>query len=175
MSQNQILPEWDAHAELHQQVDRETCLECAIQAAHTARWEEAHADGPISMREECDLLELNRLDWVEYFASLDHSDADTVRRDRSRKIDAFIVAHHGEEVTLQQLMDECEAAQGTIYTYIRGLPLSFRRVGTSRYRVTDSVRARAEASTLSVQPRNDGAGSDAAPVAQIVTRPPSKP
>lgn len=131
---------WDPHV-LHQPGPPEDCSECAINAKHAARWAAALADGPMTDSMSRDLSEQHRQDWCSWRPVSEP----TVRHDKFAKISTFIVAHHGEEVTLQQVMDETDAAQGTAYAYIRDLALSFRRVGTSRYRVVDPVRARTEA------------------------------
>jgi hypothetical protein len=137
-----FLSEWDAHAELHLSDDRETCEECQINARHAERWLSAGPDRDVRA-----LQEQHRQDWVEW-TDKRRPEGTGPTHDKEAKIHAFIVAHHREDVTLQQLMEETGAAQGTAYGYIREMPESFRKVGTSRWRVTDPVRARVEAATM---------------------------
>jgi hypothetical protein len=133
---------WDAHVALHRPGPEGDCVECAINQRHVDRWAEYRLVGEVSTVKERELSELHRQDWIDWYSTPSEP---IVRHDKMDKIKAFVIAHHGEEVTLQQIMDETGAAQGTAYAYLRELSLSFRRVGTSRYRVSDPVRARAEA------------------------------
>jgi hypothetical protein len=136
------LSDFDAHAELHQSEDRETCEECQINRQHAERWAAAGPDRDVRA-----LQEQHRLDWIDW-TDKRQPEGNGPLHDKEAKIKAFIVAHHREDVTLQQLMEETGAAQGTAYSYIREMPDSFRKVGTSRWRVTDPVRARVEAATM---------------------------
>ena len=139
---------WDTHTALHQQGEPDTCPECAINAKHAERWAEALALGPVTDAQATILAEQNRQDWIAWYDGPSGGEP-TTRHNKAQKIEAFVVTHHEEEVTLQQIMEETDAAQGTAYAYIRDMALSFRRVGTSRYYVTDPVRARAEALAVS--------------------------
>jgi hypothetical protein len=134
--------EFDVHAELHQSEDRETCEECQINRQHAERWAAAGPDRDVRA-----LQEQHRLDWIEW-ADKRQPEGTGPLHDKEAKIKAFIVEHHRQDITLQQLMEETGAAQGTAYSYIREMPDSFRKVGTSRWRVTDPVRARVEAATM---------------------------
>lgn len=133
---------WNAHEALHQDSSEDECGECAINKRHTDRWAEARAAGEVTFTQARVMAELHRQDWVEWKPRIV---VPIVKHDKLVKIKSFILSHHGEEVTLEQIMVETEAAQGTAYSYIREMSLSFRRVGTSRYRVSDPGRARAEA------------------------------
>lgn len=173
---------WDAHAALHQTgVESDACSECAINTKHAERWAEALALGPVTDAQATIIAEANRQDWIAWRPT---DDTPKTRHDKAQKIEAFVVAHHGEEVTLQQIMEETDAAQGTAYAYIRDMALSFRRVGTSRYRVTDTVRTRAETlagapATIAQDVSGAANGTDAAAVSQTANptpiREPSKP
>lgn len=133
---------WDAHTNLHQKdTEPDICSECAINKKHAERWEEALALGPVTPTQATKIGELHRQDWVDWKPT---DDSPTTRHDKAKRIEAFVVAHHGEDVTLEQIMQETEAAKGTAYAYVRDMTLSFRRIGTSLYRVSDPVRTRAE-------------------------------
>lgn len=151
---------WDAHTEFHQvNILPDVCPECAINARHVERWREAIALGPVTDKQATEFGELYRQDWIAWTKTVhrnppanENDDSEVVVRlhDKRERIESFVVSHHGEEVTLEQIMEETGSARGTAYGYVRSMVLSFRRVGTSLYRVSDPVRTRAEA--LAVAP-----------------------
>lgn len=165
-------PEWDPH-ELHQSEDRETCEECQINARYAERWLSAGPERNVRA-----LQEQLRQDWIEWSEKLKHIGTGPLH-DKEDKMKAFVVEHHHQNVTLQDIKSWTGAAQGTVYSYIREMPESFRKVGTSLWRVTDPVRARLEAATL---PQDVSAVVAGIPVARdpniAIERPkggPSKP
>ena len=133
---------WNAHV-LHASQD-DPCPECAINQRHADRWAAALALGPVSDTQARALGEQHRQDWIAWGET---PKGPVVKHDKLKKIKAFVVAHHGDTVTIQQIMDEIEASQGTAYTYVREMSLAFRRVGTSTYLVTDRDRVRTETLT----------------------------
>lgn len=166
---------WDAHV-LHEPGSREECGECVINQRHADRWAAALSAGAVTDSDAVALSELTRQEWIAWRPTEEGS---TTKHNKEQLFNLFVVNHHGEEVVLTQIMAETEAAAGTAYQYIREMSLSFRRVGTSRYRVTDPVRARAEALAAPATLPQDGsapvAGTDTAPNPPAPTREPSKP
>lgn len=167
---------WDPHV-LHQPGPHDDCSECKINLNHHNRWTEAVAAGPVSDADAIAFSELTRQEWIAWKPQ---DEAPTVKHDKETKFQKFVSAHHGEDVTLELIMAETEAAAGTAYSYIREMSMEFRRVGTSRYRVTDPVRARAEAlaglgATLPQDRLNAPGAVTSAPGAVTTPREPSKP
>lgn len=172
---------WDPHKVLHseRELPASSCSECAIDDRHRERWSQALAavGGDYDKVDARQLAEFNRQDWIAWRPDVPVTT--TIKHDKEAKINAFIVAHHGEEITLQQIIDETGCAQGTAYAYVRDMALSFRRVGTSRWRVTDSVKARAEAARIAQDTPSAPGAVTSAPGADIALqrpkREPSKP
>lgn len=174
---------WDAHTVLHQPGSTDECVECAINDRHKQRIKAVleETGDPFSPR-ITSLMEENRQEWVAW----DNREINepTVRHDKPKKFDHFVSAHHGETVTIHQIMEEVGCAQGTVYNYIREMALAFRRVGTSTYLVIDRSLVREETLTGSAptvpQERPNtvavvsSANTPSAVLAPTV-RPPSKP
>lgn len=160
---------------LHLSHDPDNCPECDINKKHYDRWEAALAEGPISRAKQNELSEQHRQDWLAW----DHNVVipEPIRRDKARRIAQFIVDHHEETVTLQQVIEEIECVPATAYQHVRNDPLSFRRIGTAMYYVTDRARVRAE--TLAREPARIAQDAPAGPLLPIATGPiaraPSKP
>lgn len=148
---------FDPHILFHQngkETDSAECRECIINADHKERFRALIAEygspfGPqpkivLSMFDAAAAITMKE---ATEFAKLNLNDDGTpvIRHDKTQKMNQFVVAHHGEEVTLAQIIEGTEAASGTVYGLIRDMPLSFRKSGMSRWRVSDPVKARAEA------------------------------
>ena len=150
---------WDAHAVVHRPGPTDTCIECEINARYKQQVLTVLVEtgDPFSPRITA-LSEQNRQEWIT-FDNRDAAAEPTVRHDKPKKFDHFVEAHHGETVTIHQIMDEVGCAQGTAYNYIREMALAFRRVGTSTYLVLDRSRVREEILTgsapeIEITPKN---------------------
>lgn len=168
--------DFDPHV-LHEPGPHEDCSECRINKNHHDRWAAALAAGPISDLDAVALSEITRQEWIAWRPT---DDEPKTKHNKEQLFNAFVVNHHGEDVDLQQIMAETEAAQGTAYNYIREMAIQFRRIGTSRYHVTDPVRARAEAlsgsgATLPQDRFRAGTSINTAPIPPTPNREPSKP
>lgn len=166
------LPPWNPHLLLHKKCDPGECRECAINAAHAQRCNDAVAEYggsiyDVPVAEWARLSTIHHGDWIEFYRGRG-GDVDITRHDKTSKLFAFVNddANVNKEFTAQQLADVAEASLSTAQEFIRTNRWRFRKVATGVYAIVDMAEARARdaalaAATLAAAARTD----DAAPTA----------
>lgn len=133
--------DFDTH-KMHFAVAKDDCSECKINEDHIERCKEARAvHGELLPSDVlAKLHEDLRQVWCQNLRSKISDDGKAVvKHDKSAKLMAYIDANPGKDVTLELLMEMGEAADGTVYAFLKNQSARFRKLGRGLWEIRDRV------------------------------------